>query len=102
MVATAHVLRARPESIGSFLRVGHTGYRKLESLIAASRLRFRDSYSPRLNIEGQGDLLGTLRRSGCEILLDPNLAETAKRQGGFQKSSSPDGVIIVAAKQRLI
>ncbi len=77
MTATVHVLHARPDSIGSFLRVGHTGYRKLESLIAASRLRFRRFVFDAAYIEGQGDLLGTVRRSGCEILLDPNLAETA-------------------------
>jgi hypothetical protein len=41
MTATVHVLHSKPLSIGSFLRVGHTGHRKLEALIAASRLRFR-------------------------------------------------------------
>lgn len=39
MVATVHILHKRPAQIGSFLRIGHTGHRKLEQLIAASRLR---------------------------------------------------------------
>jgi hypothetical protein len=77
MPATVHVLHPKPTSIGSFLRIGHTGHRKLESLIAASRLRFRRFVFDASHIEGQRDLLGTLRRSGCEIVLDPNLAETA-------------------------
>jgi len=41
MTATVHVLHSNPSPIGSYLRVGHTGHRKLEALIAASRLRFR-------------------------------------------------------------
>lgn len=87
MAATIHMLHARPEPIGSFLRVGHTGYRKLKSLIAASRLRFRRFVFDAAYIEGQSDLFGTLRRSGCEILLDPNLAETAT-PGRFNSSVS--------------
>lgn len=87
MAATVHILHAKPSSIGSFLRVGHTGHRKLESLIAASRLRFRRFVFDAAYIEGQGDLLGTLRRSGCEIVLDPNLAETAT-PGRFDSSVS--------------
>ncbi len=41
MSATLHVLHSKDQTIGGFLRVGHTGHRKLEALIAASRLRFR-------------------------------------------------------------
>jgi hypothetical protein len=87
MAATVHVLHPKPSSIGSFLRVGHTGHRKLESLIAASRLRFRRFVFDAAHIADQGDLLGTLRRSGCEIVLDPNLAETAT-PGRFDSSVS--------------
>lgn len=77
MAATIHLLLPKPSAIGSFLRVGHTGHRKLENLIAASRLRFRRFVFDAAHIEGQHDLLTTLRRAGCEIVLDPNLAETA-------------------------
>ena len=87
MAATVHILHPKPPPIGSFLRVGHTGHRKLESLIAASRLRFRRFVFDAAYIEGQTDLLGTLRRSGCEIVLDPNLAETAA-PGRFRPSTS--------------
>jgi hypothetical protein len=77
MAATVHLLHAKPSAIGSFLRVGHTGHRKLENLIAASRLRFRRFVFDAAHIQSQHDLLATLRRAGCEIVLDPNLAETA-------------------------
>lgn len=77
MTATVHVLHSKPPPIGSYLRVGHTGHRKLEALIAASRLRFRSFVFDATHIGEQGDLLSTLQRSGCEIILDPNAAETA-------------------------
>lgn len=87
MVATVHVLHPQPSPVGSFLRVGHTGHRKLESLIAASRLRFRRFVFDAAYIDGQADLLATLRNSGCEIVLDPNLPETAT-PGRFDSSVS--------------
>jgi hypothetical protein len=87
MVATVHILHRKPAPIGSFLRVGHTGYRKLEALIAASRLRFRRFVFDAAHINEQGDLLRTLQRAGCEIVLDPNLAETATA-GRFSSSVS--------------
>lgn len=87
MAATVHVLHAKPPVIGSFLRVGHTGHRKLEALIAASRVRFRRFVFDAAHIVEQRDLLATLRRSGCEIVLDPNVAETAT-PGRFDSSVS--------------
>jgi hypothetical protein len=87
MIATVHVLHKRTTEIGSFLRVGHTGHRKLENLVAASRLRFRRFVFDASHIEQQHDLLGTLQRAGCEIVLDPNVAETATA-GRFGSSVS--------------
>jgi hypothetical protein len=77
MAATVHVLHKQPPRIGSFLRVGHTGHRKLEALIAASRVRFRRFVFDAAHIEEQHELLATLQRAGSEIILDPNAAETA-------------------------
>jgi len=87
MAATVHLLHSRPAPIGSFLRVGHTGHRKLEALIAASRLRFRRFVFDAAHIEEQNELLATLQRAGCEIVLDPNVAETAA-PGRFASSVS--------------
>jgi hypothetical protein len=41
MTANVHVLHPRPAPLGGFLRVGHTGHRKLEALLAAGRFPFR-------------------------------------------------------------
>lgn len=87
MVATVHVLHAKSLGVGSFLRVGHTGHRKMESLVAASRLRFSRFVFDAAHIEAQVDLVATLRRAGCEIVLDPNAAETATK-GRFSSSVS--------------
>jgi hypothetical protein len=87
MIATVHQLHSKPEPIGSFLRVGHTGHRKLEGLIAASRLRFRRFVFDAAHVEEQQDLLATLQRAGCETVLDPNVAETATR-GRFHSAVS--------------
>ena len=87
MNATIHVLHKSPPQIGSYLRVGHTGHRKLEHLIAASRLRFRRFVFDAAHMEEQQELLATLRRAGSEIVLDPNVAETATL-GRFSSSVS--------------
>ncbi len=87
MSATLHVLHSKDQTIGGFLRVGHTGHRKLEALIAASRLRFRRFVFDAAHIDEQRDLLATLQRAGCEIVLDPNIAETATA-GRFATSVS--------------
>jgi hypothetical protein len=87
MAATVHVLHSKALPIGSFLRVGHTGHRKLEALIAASRLRFHRFVFDAAHIGDQKDLLATLQRAGCEIALDPNAAETAMA-GRFDSSVS--------------
>ena len=41
MAATLHVLRPQAPPLAGFLRVGHTGDRKLMDLQAAGRLPFR-------------------------------------------------------------
>jgi hypothetical protein len=46
MLATVHVLHPPPSVIGGFLRVGHTGHRKLAALHAAGKL-FRGLARPR-------------------------------------------------------
>jgi hypothetical protein len=88
MTATVHVLHSKPSPIGSFLRVGHTGHRKLEALIAASRLRFRRFVFDAAHVDERRDLLATLQRAGCEIVLDPNAAEAATA-GRFRQLGQP-------------
>ena len=75
MAAQIHVLHPRPEPLCGFLRVGHTGHRKLEALHVAGRFPYRRVVFDAAHIAEQQELLKMLRTSGCEIVLDPNFGE---------------------------
>jgi hypothetical protein len=77
MTASVHVLHPNQQEIGGFLRIGHTGHRKLETLLAANRLHFRRFVFDAAHIDEQIELVKSLRARGSEILLDPNSAEMA-------------------------
>jgi hypothetical protein len=48
MLATVHVLHPQPTVLGGYLRVGHTGHRRLEALHAAGTLKFNRLAPPTL------------------------------------------------------
>jgi hypothetical protein len=77
MVATVHMLRPLTPPIAGYLRVGHTGNRKLLNLHAGGRLSFRRIVFDAAYFEEQIELAKTLKASGYEIVLDPNFAEMA-------------------------
>ena len=77
MAATVHVLRPQSPSIAGYLRVGHTGHRKLLDLHAGERLSFRRIVFDVTHFNEQLELAKTLKVGGCEIVLDPNFAEMA-------------------------
>jgi hypothetical protein len=77
MAATVHVLRPQSPSIAGYLRVGHTGHRKLLDLHAGGRLSFRRIVFDATHFNEQLELAKTLKVGGCEIVLDPNFAEMA-------------------------
>ena len=86
MAATLHVLRPQTPPIAGYLRIGHTGHRKLLDLQAAGRLPFRRVVFDAAHFDDQVELAKTLKASGCEIVLDPNFAEMAT-VGRFGSSS---------------
>lgn len=95
MVATIHVLRQGPAPIAGFLRVGHTGQKKLEAMCAAGRFPYRRAVFDAAHLAEQVVLLNALQASDCEIVLDPNFAEmaTAGRFGSAIKKlpwANPD------------
>lgn len=96
MAATLHVLRPQTPPLAGFLRLGHTGHRKLADLHAAGRFPFKRIVVDAAHFGEQRDLVKTLKAAGCEIVLDPNAAEmaTAGRYGSssLQKLawSNPD------------
>ena len=88
MVATVHHLHPPSLPLAGFLRVGHTGQKKLESLHAAGRFPYRRIVFDAAHLAEQMGLLARLRASGCEIVLDPNFAEMAT-EGRFRSAASP-------------
>jgi hypothetical protein len=75
MAAKIHYLQGRPRTIGHFLRVGHSGHRQLETLFESGRFRPARVVIDAAHYDSQLDLIDTLWESGCEIVLDPNVAE---------------------------
>jgi hypothetical protein len=74
MTDTLHYLHPRSQSFIGFLRIGHTGHRKLEALLASGRLPFGRMVFDAAYIGGQKELLGALSAAGREIVLDSNNA----------------------------
>lgn len=85
---SATVLQLRPQSppLAGYLRLGHTGHRKLAELEAAGRFPFRRVVVDAAHWGEQADLAAALKSSGREIVLDPNFAEMAA-PGRFASSS---------------
>jgi hypothetical protein len=84
--AQIHLLHPHSPPLSGFLRVGHTGHRKLEALHAAGRFPFRRIVFDAAHIDEQVELFKML--SGrCEIVLDPNFAEMSM-PGRFQSAVS--------------
>src|SRR5436190_11918282 len=68
-------LRGAPDRIATFLRVGVSGHRQLETLLMSGKFP-----SERLVLDAsayarQGDLVAALKRAGRELSLDTNVAE---------------------------
>jgi hypothetical protein len=85
MAATIHHLHPPSPALAGFLRVGHTGQRKLEALHAAGRFPYRRVVFDAAHLEQQLSLLARLKSTGCEIVLDPNFAEMAS-EGRFRSA----------------
>jgi hypothetical protein len=77
MTATLHVLRPTMPTVAGYLRIGHTGHRRLADLHASGRLPYKRMVFDAAHFGEQIELAKTLKTSGCEIVLDPNFAEMA-------------------------
>ncbi len=85
MGATVHRLHPVSE-VGHFLRLGHTGHRKLEDLHASGRFAVDRVVVDAAHIGPQKELLDSLRGSDSEIILDPQAAELST-PGGYLTSA---------------
>jgi len=77
MVATLHTLHPHSAPLAGFLRVGATGHRKLEAMLAAGHFPYKRVVFEASHIGEQKELVKSLKENGCEIILDPNFAEMA-------------------------
>ena len=85
MTATIHQFHT-VSPIGHFLRLGHTGHRKLEDLHASGRLGFDRVVADAAYVDTQMELLDSLRSSATELILDTRMAELST-PGGYQSSA---------------
>lgn len=91
-------LRRAPDRITTFLRVGVTGHRQLETLLLSGKLLAERFVFDAAAFARQGELVGALKVAGRELSLDTNVAELSSvgRYQGAAKSApwaNPDGVI---------
>lgn len=77
MSAKVLQLHPQPSPVGHFLRVGHSGFRQLETLQASGRLPANRFVVEAARIDEQRDLIDAVRRAGSELILDSNAAELA-------------------------
>ncbi len=91
-------LRGQPQPLAHFLRIGASGHRRLEELLAAGRLPFTRFVADAGAYARQSELINALRVAGSEIVLDTNVAElsTIGRFHGAAKGApwaDPNGVL---------
>jgi hypothetical protein len=76
-------LRRAPDPITTFLRVGVSGHRQLETLLMSGKLPSERLVLDASAFARQGDLVTALKRAGRELSLDTNIAELSA-VGRFQ------------------
>src|SRR5215216_6431919 len=91
-------LRRAPDRITTFLRVGVTGHRQLETLLLSGRLQAERFVLDASAFARQGELVSALKAEGLELSLDTNVGELSSvgRYQGAAKTApwaKPDGVI---------
>lgn len=75
MSAEVISLHARQPLLAGYLRVGHRGHRRLDDMLAAGKLQYKRFVFDASHLADQTDLLRSLKKTGCEIVLDPNFSE---------------------------
>lgn len=98
MAENVFYLHAHPEPIRHYLRLGTSGHRQLEALLASGQMPVESIVVEAAAFERQSDLVTALREDGRELILDPNTAELSAigRCSGVAKSAPwamSDGVL---------
>ncbi len=82
-----YTLYPQKHPIRHFVRIGHSGYRKLENLYAAGRAPIRHAVVDAGHLHRQKDLVAALLDADAEIILDTKSAELATLAGLGTKAS---------------
>ena len=82
-----HALYPPKHPIRHFIRIGHTGYRTLENLLAAGRAPIRHAVMEASHLDRQQDILATLLDCDAEVILDTKSAELATPVGSASKAN---------------
>lgn len=74
---TAEIIELRPKQplLAGYLRVGHNGQKRLQSMLASGRLQHRRFVMDASHIHDQAELLASLKKAQREVVLDTNFAE---------------------------
>jgi hypothetical protein len=83
MMQNVVFLHGPPDPVAEFLRIGSSGHRQLEQLLAAGKLPAQRLVVDAGAFGRQADLIAALRQSGRELVLDTNAAELSS-VGRFQ------------------
>lgn len=68
------------QPIAHFIRLGESGYHKLEALHAVGRLPASRAVVDASRALNQKELMAALRADGAELVLDPKVAELSARE----------------------
>lgn len=74
-VSNVVFLHGRPAPVAHFLRIGHSGHKRLDQFLAAGQLPYQRFVANAGTFQRQRELIGTLRQAGKELILDTNVAE---------------------------
>ena len=74
---TAEIIELRPKQplLAGYLRVGHNGQKRLQSMLSSGRLQHRRFVFDASHLHEQIDLLNSLKKAQREVILDTNFAE---------------------------
>src|SRR3954453_14240237 len=97
-MANVVYLHGKPSPIAQFLRVGLTGHRQLELLLAEGKLPTHRVVVDAGAYKLQKDLITALKQSGRQLVLDTNVAELSSigRYAGTAQGASwadPEGIL---------
>ena len=107
MSASIHFLHRKSTPVAAYLRVGRNDHRTIEQLIASGKFPYQRVVFDAAHVEGQAELVQTLKKRSVEIVLDLNFAEMSAVGKLHSRSlrklswSPPEGLILSESFSRV-